>query len=207
MFVVADFEPANLDGVVLVDEADAAAPVDCPAGRLTDHHERSAEPPAPIAAPLAEARRWERRLRVRPQLISGRLTRLPGARAPVYRAQSRRLGGEGDGRIAAINSDSSGAAQPASVAEGEGTMKRSLVGLASSGHPCAGRVRRAAPHRSPHRAARPSRRVVRSPGAVATSRPPVSAVWAPANRRPESRSRSGRWPPTRRWPTSRGSRR
>jgi hypothetical protein len=32
VFVVADFEPANVDGVVLVDEADAAAPVDCPAG-------------------------------------------------------------------------------------------------------------------------------------------------------------------------------
>ena len=31
VFVVADFEPANLDGVVLVDEADAPAPVDCPA--------------------------------------------------------------------------------------------------------------------------------------------------------------------------------
>ena len=31
VFVVADFEPANVDGVVLVDEADAAAPVDCPA--------------------------------------------------------------------------------------------------------------------------------------------------------------------------------
>jgi hypothetical protein len=29
VFVVADFEPSNLDGVVLVDEADAAAPVDC----------------------------------------------------------------------------------------------------------------------------------------------------------------------------------
>ncbi len=27
---VADFEPANVDGVVLVDEADAPAPVDCP---------------------------------------------------------------------------------------------------------------------------------------------------------------------------------
>jgi hypothetical protein len=32
VFVVGDFEPANGDGVVLVDEADAAAPVDCPAG-------------------------------------------------------------------------------------------------------------------------------------------------------------------------------
>jgi len=31
VFVVADFEPATVDGVVLVDEADAAAPVDCPA--------------------------------------------------------------------------------------------------------------------------------------------------------------------------------
>ena len=30
VFVVADFEPANVDGVVLVDEADAPAPVDCP---------------------------------------------------------------------------------------------------------------------------------------------------------------------------------
>ena len=29
VFVVADFEPSNLEGVVLVDEADAAAPVDC----------------------------------------------------------------------------------------------------------------------------------------------------------------------------------
>jgi hypothetical protein len=29
VFVVADFEPSNLQGVVLVDEADAAAPVDC----------------------------------------------------------------------------------------------------------------------------------------------------------------------------------
>jgi hypothetical protein len=32
VFVVADFEPANIDGVVLVDEADAAAPVDCATG-------------------------------------------------------------------------------------------------------------------------------------------------------------------------------
>lgn len=33
VFAVADFEPANLDGVVLVDEADAPAPIDCaPAG-------------------------------------------------------------------------------------------------------------------------------------------------------------------------------
>lgn len=31
VYVVADFEPANLDGILLVDEADAAAPVDCPA--------------------------------------------------------------------------------------------------------------------------------------------------------------------------------
>ena len=30
VFVVADFEPANVEGVVLVDEADAPAPVDCP---------------------------------------------------------------------------------------------------------------------------------------------------------------------------------
>src|SRR5262245_35178752 len=30
VFVVADFEPANLDGVALVDEADAPAPTDCP---------------------------------------------------------------------------------------------------------------------------------------------------------------------------------
>ena len=30
VFVVADFEPANVDGVVLVDEADTPAPVDCP---------------------------------------------------------------------------------------------------------------------------------------------------------------------------------
>jgi hypothetical protein len=29
VFVVADFEPSSLEGVVLVDEADAAAPVDC----------------------------------------------------------------------------------------------------------------------------------------------------------------------------------
>jgi len=32
VFVVADFEPSNVDGVILVDEADAAAPLDCPAG-------------------------------------------------------------------------------------------------------------------------------------------------------------------------------
>jgi hypothetical protein len=31
VFVVADFEPANLDGVALVDEADTPAPTDCPA--------------------------------------------------------------------------------------------------------------------------------------------------------------------------------
>jgi hypothetical protein len=30
VFVVADFEPANPDGVALVDEADAPAPTDCP---------------------------------------------------------------------------------------------------------------------------------------------------------------------------------
>ena len=30
VFVVADFEPANLEGVALVDEADAPAPTDCP---------------------------------------------------------------------------------------------------------------------------------------------------------------------------------
>ena len=30
VFVVADFEPANVDGVALVDEADAPAPTDCP---------------------------------------------------------------------------------------------------------------------------------------------------------------------------------
>jgi hypothetical protein len=30
VFLVADFEPANLDGVALVDEADAPAPTDCP---------------------------------------------------------------------------------------------------------------------------------------------------------------------------------
>jgi len=30
VIVTADFEPANLEGVLLVDEADAAAPIDCP---------------------------------------------------------------------------------------------------------------------------------------------------------------------------------
>ncbi|WP_117001070.1 hypothetical protein [Desertimonas flava] len=35
VYVVADFEPANLDGVLLADEADAAAPVDCPAAPTT----------------------------------------------------------------------------------------------------------------------------------------------------------------------------
>jgi hypothetical protein len=29
VFVLADFEPANLEGIALVDEADVAAPVDC----------------------------------------------------------------------------------------------------------------------------------------------------------------------------------
>ena len=31
VIVTADFEPTNLEGVLLVDEADAAAPIDCPA--------------------------------------------------------------------------------------------------------------------------------------------------------------------------------
>ena len=30
VFVVADFEPASVDGVILVDEADAPAPTNCP---------------------------------------------------------------------------------------------------------------------------------------------------------------------------------
>ena len=33
--VVADFEPDNLDGVILVDEAEAVLPVDCPAPSTT----------------------------------------------------------------------------------------------------------------------------------------------------------------------------
>jgi len=33
--VVADFEPANTEGVLLVDEADAAAPADCPVPEAT----------------------------------------------------------------------------------------------------------------------------------------------------------------------------
>ena len=54
VFVVADFEPANLEGVVLVDESDAPAPVDCPVadpGGLTGRFQAtSAGPPAPTAA-------------------------------------------------------------------------------------------------------------------------------------------------------------
>lgn len=44
IYVVADFEPATLDGVLLVDEADATAPVDCPAAPTT-----TALPPGPTS--------------------------------------------------------------------------------------------------------------------------------------------------------------
>ena len=44
VYVVADFEPATLEGILLVDEADAPAPIDCPAAPTT-----TVLPPAPTS--------------------------------------------------------------------------------------------------------------------------------------------------------------
>ena len=107
VFVVADFEPANLDGVVLVDEADA--PLRSTARRrhrrLTVQRQPSAGPPAPTACRQSEAQRGSGGGASGPRdspTISGKLTplaRRDGAGVPCRNHVA--WGRRGDGRTAA----------------------------------------------------------------------------------------------------------